>query len=160
MLQLHETRTSIYSVLATCELGVCYIRKSNGMEKAGYFFDQVEKMMSEINLDESPFWTLFLYDNLSKYYSSTKQDKQSLKILDIAISFAKQHHVPYFLDQYYFLYAAKTRNKYEKWNESAILYLLQAYTFAKFNGNDVVLNKAESYLKEIDDINVGELFRP
>lgn len=158
ILQLPDTRMSIYSIVATCELGVCYINKNNDLEKAGYYFDQVETMMVQTDLDEYPFLALFLYANLSKYYSSDKKDDKVFKILDTAIKFAQKHHTTYFLDQYYYLYAAEIKNQAGKWTESASLYLLQAYTFAKFNSDDVTLSKAEGYLKEID-IDVSKLFK-
>ncbi|HIY57292.1 MAG TPA: hypothetical protein H9829_03695 [Candidatus Tetragenococcus pullicola] len=104
---------------------------------------------SHIDLDKYIFWTLFLYDNLSKFYSNTNQAKLCFQTLDKAIQFTKTHSCTYFLDHYYFLYATETRNNQGGWNEKSIDYLIQTHVFAKYLENDTVLELTTNYLIEL-----------
>ncbi len=148
ILQLHEQRLDIFTVLAICELGVTYSKKGD-KEKSNYYFKQIPDMMEEIDLDQHVFWTLFLYDNLSKFYSNINDTESCLKTLGKAIDFAKKQATTFFLDQYYFLYATEIRNKKNGWDEESISYLIQAHSFANFLENDKVIEKTIPYLKDI-----------
>src|SRR5699024_12254982 len=48
---------------------------------------------SHIDLDKYIFWTLFLYDNLSKFYSNTNQAKLCFQTLDRKSTRLNSSHV-------------------------------------------------------------------
>lgn len=153
ILQLPDHRNDVYTALATCELGVAYAMKDKNHDKAGYFFEKLPDLMRQFKWDEQVFWTLFLLDNLSKYYSNSRQKAKCETILKTGLHFAKQQQTFVFVDQFYFLLATENRNlNGGSWNEVAIANMVSAYSFAKFARNEVVMEKAAKHLKEIGQI--------
>ena len=144
---IQQNREDIYSLLALCELGVAYAKNALN-DKANYYFGQVEKKMKLFNLDRTPFWTLFLYDNLSKYFSNEKKYEQCLTVLTKAESFAKKLNVVFFLEQIYFLFATTLRDINNGWTVEALNYLIQSQVFASFFDNKKVLAKTSRYLNK------------
>ncbi|WP_412989880.1 helix-turn-helix domain-containing protein [Pediococcus siamensis] len=135
----------IYVVLATCELGVVYSLKED-MKKASFYFEQVAKLIKQVDVEKNLFWSLLLLDNLAKYYSNTHQLTKCLTTLDHALALNKTHNTFYFVDSYYFVYA-EALDKMAKSTES-LKYMLKAWSFAEFLDDTLVAKEAESYLKK------------
>lgn len=144
---IQENKNDIYTALALCELGGVYAKK-NLPDNACYYFKKVENMLHDLPLERTPFWSLFIYDNLSKFYSNILDNDKCLSILKTAEEFAKNLNVVFFLDQIYFLFATTIRDINGGWNESSLHYLLQSYAFANYFNNKIVLAKSAQYLKE------------
>lgn len=144
---IQQNKNDIYTALAMCELGVVYAKKDMN-DNALYYFRKVEGLLSELSLERTPFWSLFIYDNISKFYSNILDKDKCLSILKNAEDFAKKLNVVFFLDQIYFLFATTIRDVNGGWNEEAIHYLLQSYVFAEYFNNRTVLTKSSQYLEE------------
>ncbi|MGK4109319.1 helix-turn-helix domain-containing protein [Enterococcus cecorum] len=144
---IQQNKNDIYTALAMCELGVVYAKKDMN-DNALYYFRKVEELLNELSLERTPFWSLFIYDNISKFYSNILDHNKCLSILKNAENFAQELNAVFFLDQIYFLFATTIRDVNGGWNEEAIHYLLQSYVFAKYFNNRTVLTKSSQYLKE------------
>lgn len=144
---IQQNKNDIYTALAMCELGVVYAKKDMN-DNALYYFRKVEELLSELSLERTPFWSLFIYDNISKFYSNILDHNKCLSILKNAENFAQKLNVVFFLDQIYFLFATTIRDVNGGWNEEAIHYLLQSYVFAEYFNNRTVLTKSSQYLEE------------
>lgn len=158
ILELHDHRADVYIALATCELGVVYSLKEGNHDKASYYFDQLPALMSGLQLDKQVFWTLFLWDDLSKYYANTGKSQKCLALLDQALAFAKKHRTVLFVDQLHFLMATETRNNNHGWNELSLQHLIAAYAFATSVNNSVIEKKARAYLLE-QDIALSSIYK-
>ena len=144
---IQQNKNDIYTALAMCELGVVYAKKDMN-DNALYYFRKVEDLLSELSLERTPFWSLFIYDNISKFYSNILDNNKCISLLKDAENFAKKLNVVFFLDQIYFLFATTIRDVNGGWTEESIHYLLQSYVFADYFNNKTVLTKSSQYLKE------------
>lgn len=146
LLQESPNKDNIYATLAICELGVVYELKQD-LKKSAFYFNQLPTLINKIDIDKNIFWTLMLFDNLSKYYSNIEQHDKCLKILDQAIKLSKKHNAPMFVDSFYFLYATSLRDKNNKWTTECSEYMMKAWSFADFLNDSLVLSKAKEHLK-------------
>ena len=147
ILQKTTNKNNIYTLLATCELGVTYADK-NDATKSSFYFEQLPDLLLRIDESQNVFWFLMILSNLSKYYSNTERYNDCLEVLNKGIKFAQKYNTLSFMDSFHFLYATTLRDKEKKWNKTAHKYMLKAWAFADFLDDQLVLKKATKYLKE------------
>ncbi len=143
MLQLPQNDLDIYTVLATCELGVAYDMKKEPA-KASFYFEKTADLFKKISVEAYIFWNLLISDNLAMYYSNTNQNDKCLEIIDQALEAAKISATSYFVDSFYYLYGEIKMQDGEK--QDAFRYMIYARSFANFSDNRLIAEKAEKFL--------------
>jgi transcriptional regulator with XRE-family HTH domain len=148
ILQMRNKQVDIFTVLATCELGVVYLeRKEN--DKASFYFEQVPGLLENINLDDYVFWALFIWKNLTLYYYRMMDFDKCAEILAQAEEFSNRHFTPVFIDSLYYTNALVLHDKNGEWTKDGIKYLLKSWAFATFTDNKENIKKSSEILTEI-----------
>ncbi|TGD21493.1 XRE family transcriptional regulator [Companilactobacillus suantsaicola] len=145
LLLLHEGLPDIFTILATCELGVAYSQK-NDIGKANFYFEQTASLFKDFNTDNDLFWSLLIYDNLGMYYANNDKFEQCISSTTTGLNLAKKNGSVYFVGSFYYLLSevAEQQNRHSE----AIQYMIQAYSFTKFMENHLVEKKALAFLKK------------
>ncbi|CAJ1203856.1 hypothetical protein CPEBRM1_ABPJDJAI_02528 [Companilactobacillus paralimentarius] len=153
LLLLHEGTSDIFTILATCELGVAYSQKDD-IEKSNFYFEQTASLFKNYNTDNDIFWSLLIYDNLGMYYANNDSFEKCIETTTSGLNLAKQNGRSYFVGSFYYL-LSEVAEQQDKQSE-AIQYMIQAYSFTKFMGNHLVEQKALVFLKKngIDYLNL------
>lgn len=148
ILQMRNKQDDVFTVLATCELGVVYLERGE-LDKASFYFEQVPNLLTNINLDDNVFWSLFIWKSLTTYYYRMKDFDKCAEILTKAEEFSNRHLTPVFVDSLYYTNALVLHDKSGKWTKEAIGYLLKSWSFATFSDNKRNIKKTSDILKEI-----------
>ena len=153
LLLLHDDISDIFTILATCELGVAYSQK-NDITKANFYFEQTASLFKNYNTNDNLFWSLLIYDNLGMYYANNDKLEKCIDITTSGLNLAQRNGSSYFVESFYYLLSemAEQQGKHSE----AIQYTIQAYSFAKFIGNHLIGEKALAFLKKngIDYLNL------
>ncbi|MYV06030.1 MULTISPECIES: helix-turn-helix domain-containing protein [Furfurilactobacillus] len=145
--EITDKRQSIYALLAVCQLGTAYLSKEQP-KQAAYYFDQVASLLDGIDTEKYLYWTLFMLDNLTNFWSKQRQFDKSNSYGHQALALARDHQTVLFMETLNFTLGENIA--YTKgWDDKeARQYLIQGWSFAHFAGNQVALNIMSQLMRE------------
>ncbi|MFT9267207.1 helix-turn-helix domain-containing protein [Oenococcus sp.] len=126
-------------------LGIIYFEK-NKSDLAAYYFDQINQVIVEDKKFPDNQRSVHLLANLANFYASNKQFKKSLKASQAGLDIIKETKVFSYLEQ--LLYArAYALTQTEADSEQVKSLLQQAQAFARFSGNQSVVDYVDHYFQ-------------
>ncbi|MYV16049.1 helix-turn-helix domain-containing protein [Furfurilactobacillus milii] len=139
----NKTDLSIYSVLAVCQLGTAYYY-SERVDSAIHYFNELPKLLEQIDIENNLYWTLFIMDNLTNFWSKQHEFKKSIDFGQRALEITEKYHTIDFADTLSFT-VGENYAYLKGWdNKKAQEYLAQSYFLVKYTGSKV----AQKVIKE------------
>lgn len=148
---LQKDDFSIYTVLATMELGVVYVLQKN-KKRAEYYVAQVPELLERLSADtkrSNPYWYAIIVENLARYYLRTNRIQKSKEYAEQLIHFLNEINSSYNLESAYLTLSSAT-SELEGNTQKMKRQLATSWALALNAGNSDVLKEATKYMKEFN----------
>ncbi|WP_446847989.1 helix-turn-helix transcriptional regulator [Furfurilactobacillus rossiae] len=145
--EVTNKKQNIYALLAVCQLGTAYLSKEQP-KQAAYYFDQVASLLDGIDTEKYLYWTLFILDNLSNFWSKQKQFDKSNVYANRGLTLAKKYRTILFMETLSFTLGENIAVVKGWDNKEARQHLIQGWSFACFLDDQVVLTIMEKVMRE------------
>lgn len=148
---LQKDDFSIYTVLATMELGVVYVLQKN-KKRAEYYVAQVPELLERLSADtkrSNPYWYAIIVENLARYYLRTNRIQKSKEYAEQLIHFLNEINSSYNLESAYLTLSSAT-SELEGNTQKMKRQLATSWALALNAGNSDVLKEATKHMKEFN----------